>query len=171
MDEFIAAFIQTVESAAGRLSGLPESASEIPPEPGEWSAKEILGHLIDSASHNHRRFVEAVSEDDLVFPGYDQESSAANQNFRKASWANLITLWKAYNLHLAHVFASIPEDALKKPRLPHSLDKISFKPVDKDSPAVLEYLIQDYFEHMKMHLADLDGFIDSPNEAKRLNPS
>ena len=167
MDEFIRTFIQTVESAAGRLSALPEVASEISPGPGEWSAKEILGHLIDSATHNHIRFVEAQSKDDLVFPGYNQESSAANQNFRQASWENLITLWKAYNLHLAHVIASIPEDALKKPRLPHSLDRISFRPVDKDSPAVLEYLILDYFDHMKMHLADLDAFCDRAGASHR----
>jgi hypothetical protein len=39
----------------------------------KWSAKEIVGHLIDSAANNHRRFILAQGRDDLLFEGYDQE--------------------------------------------------------------------------------------------------
>jgi len=49
-----------------------EAASR--PAPGKWSQKEIIGHLIDSASNNHGRFVRAQLQDDLIFAGYDQDA-------------------------------------------------------------------------------------------------
>ena len=47
----------TVDDACKRFKGLPAEAIEARPNPGDWSVKEILGHLIDSASNNHQRFV------------------------------------------------------------------------------------------------------------------
>lgn len=43
-----------------QLSRINYDAMAFKPEPNEWSKKEILGHLIDSAANNHQRFVRAV---------------------------------------------------------------------------------------------------------------
>jgi len=40
-----------------------------------------VGHLIDSASHNHQRFVRAQFQDSLVFPGYDPNAWVAAQHY------------------------------------------------------------------------------------------
>jgi hypothetical protein len=45
-----------VDDACDRLKTLPAEVIEMRPQPGSWSIKEILGHLIDSASNNHQRF-------------------------------------------------------------------------------------------------------------------
>jgi hypothetical protein len=37
-----------------------------------WSKKEILGHLIDSATNNHQRIVRALYDAADQFPPYDQ---------------------------------------------------------------------------------------------------
>ncbi len=37
-----------------RLRKLSDAQAGIKPSPGKWSKKEILGHLIDSASNNHQ---------------------------------------------------------------------------------------------------------------------
>ena len=50
---------KTVGTAKTRLLEIPEHHSETQLSLNEWSAKEILGHLVDSAANNHRRFVEA----------------------------------------------------------------------------------------------------------------
>ncbi|MCB0841112.1 MAG: DinB family protein, partial [Bacteroidetes bacterium] len=71
------------------------------PAPGKWSSKEILGHLIDSAANNHRRFVQAAYQDDFVFDGYDQDKWVAVQRYNEVPWIFLLDLWKSYNLHLA----------------------------------------------------------------------
>ncbi|MFT5690607.1 MAG: hypothetical protein ACI8PQ_003464 [Planctomycetota bacterium] len=70
---------------------------------GKWSAREVLGHLVDSATNNQRRFVEAQLGEDLVFPGYDQDAWVAVQRYREANWSALVNLWGKLNLHVAHM--------------------------------------------------------------------
>lgn len=146
---------RTVEEAAARLHALSEEESERRPAPGVWSAKETVGHLIDSAANNHQRFVRAQARPDLDFPGYEQDEWVAAQHYQAAPWPRLVELWRLYNLHLAHVVGRVPEAELKRPRHPHSLHRIAFRLVDAGQPATLEYLIRDYVEHLRHHLAQL----------------
>lgn len=147
----------TIVDASVRLLSITEAESEARRATGKWSAKEILGHLIDSAANNHARFVTAQLKDDLVFNGYDQEAWVATERYHQSSWPALVTLWKFYNLHLLHVVSSIPEDKLRQPRREHNLNSIAWKLVDEGEPATLEYLIRDYVEHMKHHLRQIPG--------------
>jgi hypothetical protein len=39
----------------------------------KWTRKQLLGHLIDSASNNYQRFVRLQQGNLVGFPGYDQE--------------------------------------------------------------------------------------------------
>src|SRR2546423_3704276 len=73
MEDVIEDFRRTVEESAARMLSMTEEESRVPRAVGKWSAKETLGHLIDSASNNHQRFVRAQFTDELVFPGYEQE--------------------------------------------------------------------------------------------------
>ena len=150
--EFLDDFRNTIVSATVRLRDIPEAQSSQKNSPDDWSAKETIGHLIDSAANNHQRFVRAQFTDDLVFPGYEQDQWVSSQNYRNESWPEVIQLWNAYNLHLVHVASAIPEDVLTKPRLHHTLDQIAFNLVDKNDPATLEYLIRDYLDHLRHHL-------------------
>lgn len=151
-DAFLDEFRQTVVSARDRLRVLPDEHSRRKQSPDEWSPIEILGHLIDSAANNHQRFVRAQFTDDLIFPGYDQNQWVNSQKYRDAWWPDVVDLWSAYNLHLAHVASVIPKEILTKPRSSHTLDQIAFNPVEKDDPTSLEYLIRDYVDHLKHHL-------------------
>jgi hypothetical protein len=146
---------QVVESAFSRLSAISESASQRQTIPGAWTPKEILGHLIDSAANNHQRFVRAQFSDNLVFPGYDQEQWVKAQHCDQEVWRDLIHLWRSYNLHLAHVVANIPENALKDLRAQHSLDRIAWRLVPANAPTNLEYLVRDYIGHMQEHLEQI----------------
>ena len=150
--EFLDDFRNTIVSATARLRNIPETQSGQKNSPDDWSAKETIGHLIDSAANNHQRFVRAQFTDDLVFPGYEQDQWVSSQNYRDESWSELIQLWSSYNLHLIHVASAIPEDVLTKPLSNHTLDQIAFHLVDKNDPATLEYLIRDYLDHLRHHL-------------------
>lgn len=44
------------------LTAIGEPAFSTKPAPEKWSKKEIIGHLIDSATNNHQRFVRAQFE-------------------------------------------------------------------------------------------------------------
>lgn len=152
MKDALEDFSQTIEEAAERLRGMTEEDADVKPAPEVWSAKEMVGHLIDSAANNHQRFVRAQFTDGLDFPGYVQDEWIAAQHYGDAPWARLVELWRLYNLHLLHVVSRIPADELKRPRRPHSLDRIAFRLVEADEAATLEYLIRDYVEHLKHHL-------------------
>ena len=152
MNEILQNFRDTIETASNRMLTISEEQSAISPVSGKWSPKQIVGHLIDSATNNHQRFVRAQFKDDLVFIGYDQEEWVEAQRYQQESWIELVQLWRSLNLHIAHVVANIPEEKLKRECRDHNLYEISWKTVSKNEPATLEYIFVDYIGHMRNHL-------------------
>jgi DinB superfamily len=136
---------QTVEAAGARLRKIDDKRASAKPGPGRWSRKEILGHLIDSASNNHQRFVRAQLSGELRFPAYEQEGWARVQDCAHADWNALITLWQSYNEHLAHVVSKIPPDRLGTRCW-----------IGNNEAVTLGYLVEDYLTHMRHHLKQLD---------------
>lgn len=154
MNHLASELAETVNRAADQLRALPEAQADRAID-GQWSAKQLLGHLIDSAANNHQRFVRAQFTNDLVFQGYAQEDWIRVQYYVDEPWSAMIDFWQLYNLHLAHVIAHIPDDILTQPRHPHTLDKIAWQVVPADQPATLDYLIRDYIGHLQDHLKQL----------------
>ena len=153
--EVVGHFRRVIEESAERLLALTDEDAGRERGGGGWSAKQIVGHLIDSATNNHRRFVLAQFTDDLVFDGYAQEDWVGAQKYDRASWALLVELWRSYNLHLAHVMSHAPAEALTRERAAHSLDRIAWQAVDAARPVTLEYLMRDYVGHLKSHLRQI----------------
>ena len=157
MEDVLEDFVRTVEEASARLSSLTDEEASARRAGGAWSAKEVLGHLVDSASNNHQRFVRAQFAEDLVFAGYEQDAWVRAQRYADEPWPLLVNLWKFYNLHLAHVMRHAPEDVRRRPRLRHNLHVIGFAPVSADEPSTLEHLMRDYVAHLKHHLRQIPG--------------
>jgi hypothetical protein len=158
MSDWINEYRQIVEKAFLRLSAVSDELASQPLSSGKWSPKEIIGHLIDSASNNHYRFVTAPVQENLIFHGYDQEHWVRAQQYSTADWNNLINLWRLYNLHLANVMENTSEESRLEAKSPHSLDRIAWKLVSPDKPATLEYMMTDYIGHLKNHLNQIfDG--------------
>ena len=156
MEEFLNQFRELVESARNQLLAI-SSADAAKHPPGEWSPKEIVGHLIDSAANNHQRFVRAQFTDELLCPPYDQEAWVNTQKYIDESWPDLVNLWASYNLHLHHVIAVIPEQTLTRLRKEHNLDLVAWRAVDKNTAVSLEYFVRDYAGHMRHHLRQIFG--------------
>jgi hypothetical protein len=157
MQDYVEDFRSLVERATLSLQALSEEASAQPRAPGKWSPREVIGHLIDSASNNHQRFVRAQFQDDLVFAGYDQDAWVRVQQYQQASWTELITLWRTFNLHLARVMAATPEVKRLQPHHRHNLNDIAFHAVPREQPATLDYFMRDYVAHLKHHLGQVLG--------------
>ena len=104
---------EAVASATPRLLALSEAEAGRHPSPGKWSPKEVIGHLIDSASNNHQRFVRAGFTE-MVFPGYQQEEWVRAQRYASAPWTELVGLWSSFNLHLARVIEATPAAVRRK---------------------------------------------------------
>jgi DinB superfamily len=135
---------QIVERAQEHLVALTEAESQSRQAAMKWSRKEVLGHLIDSASNNHQRFVRAQLLGELVFPGYAQEDWNRVQQYQSETWENLVRLWTSYNLHLAHIIAAIPESAAENRCT-----------IGDHEPVMLQFLVTDYVKHLEHHLAQI----------------
>ena len=145
----------TIAAESVRLGSISDSAASLRPAPGKWSPKEIIGHLIDSASNNHGRFVRAQISDDMVFEGYDQDAWVKLQRYNDRRWTDLLALWQHYNAHIASLIEGIAPDRLSLPRTRHNLDVVGWKTIPRDQPATLEYFIRDYVAHLKHHLSQI----------------
>ena len=106
-----------------------------------WSRKEELGHLIDSASHNHLRFVGAVLAPEFHGLPYDQNGSVMIHGYQELPWSDLLEFWRSYNILLAQMIARIPEAKL-----------LTLCHIGDGAPVTLYFLIEDYVAHMQHHL-------------------
>jgi hypothetical protein len=155
--DYVQTLVGTIDVAVPALLALPDHATAQPPAPGKWSPREIVGHLIDSASNNHRRFVIARWKDDLIFDGYEQDQWVDAQQYRDAPWPDLVMLWSLFNRHLARVMAAVPEAVRVRPQGRHNLDRVAWRPVSADVPATLDYFMNDYVGHLRHHLKQILG--------------
>jgi hypothetical protein len=148
MKELSEKLVRAIQSAEGKLRQVSETESGTPALKGGWSRKQVLGHLIDSASNNHQRFVRASLQGSLEFPHYDQDGCVRVEAVQSAPWPLLVTLWTNYNLYLAHVIAHLPADKLE-----------ARCRIGEDKPVTLRFLAEDYLIHLLHHLGQI-GAVD-----------
>lgn len=133
-----------IDAKAHKLFDISEAESEVRHAPGKWSKKEILGHLIDSASNNHQRFVRLQENSDISLPGYTQDFWVERQNYQTEPWKTLVALWTTYNTHLVHVIANFPAESLE-----------NLIVIGSNQPVTLKWLAEDYIRHAEHHLKQI----------------
>jgi hypothetical protein len=111
--------------------------------------KQILGHLIDSASNNIHRYVHLqYRESPLEFPNYASEGNndrwIAIQSYQTEEWVKMIRLWIYINYHLIHVIRHINPDKLDNVWIAGPGRQISLKD-----------MVIDYLRHLKLHLSEI----------------
>lgn len=134
-----------MERELPHLRSFSENQAALSPRPGAWSPKEELGHLIDSATNNHIRFVLASIDGEFRGRGYAQDDWVAAHGYRDLGWRDLVDLWYGYNSLLAHVVERIPETHLENRCIVGSTD------------VTLRFVIEDYVVHMHHHIDHLLG--------------
>jgi hypothetical protein len=111
------------------------------PDINRWSKKEILGHLIDSATNNHHRFIRAQYQDTPHIV-YNQNQWVALSNYQDYSLSQLLDLWRVYNLHIVHILRHMPTSSLERK-------------CETSSIYTLEYIAVDYLRHLEHHLGQI----------------
>lgn len=147
--------MEALEESRPRLERISEAQASEKPFADKWSIKEILGHLIDSASTNHQRFVRMQESSDSGVIIYEQEHWVRTQRYREEPWMNIVELWYSYNRHLAHVIDHVDPAALD-----HVCD------IGYGEPATLRFVLEDYVRHLRHHLDQIFSG-DDPRQRKR----
>ncbi len=132
--EIIDNFYEYLKSIDSEITGLKISEDK-------WSLREIIGHLIDSASNNHQRIVRLQISDLLDFPQYDCEQWIRVQKYNSFDWEFLVTLWYHYNGLILNIINEIDDEQLQN---------IWVK--DEDNSITLEELIRQYYIHLEKHM-------------------
>jgi uncharacterized damage-inducible protein DinB len=121
---------EIVQHVAPRLEGLDDAVASRKPGADVWSPKEILGHLVDSAQHNHARFVGLGLEDGQEFPGDDQNAWVRFQRWQERGW----------------LIERLPDASLEH----QGTAFLSRRTV------TLRWLVEHYVEHLEHHLRQID---------------
>jgi hypothetical protein len=131
---------------AEKLRQIDATTAALRPQPGKWSKKEILGHLVDSAANNHQRFARLQLVNSINLPGYDGDEWVRVQRYQDRPWEEIIDLWRAYNIQLAWLIRNVNQSALRH---------VWHTPDGKDLD--LEFIMRDYVVHLKHHLDQILG--------------
>ena len=117
------------------------------------SVRQILGHLVDSASNNTHRIIHLqYRETPMAFPNYathgNNDRWIAIQNYQHEDWQNLIALWKYANVHLVHVIRNVNTDKLENRWIS-----------DENETITLRENIEGYLPHLELHLNEIKELI------------
>ena len=136
----------TLNTAYEELTGLSDTDAEKRPAEGQWSVKEIIGHMVDSASNNHQRWVRLQMTDGLSFPEYQQDNArwVALQQYNNRPWPSLLALWRHFNLHMAAMVENVDTACLD-----------NLWVIDADTAIPLADLMTGYLVHLNMHLEQI----------------
>jgi len=136
-----------------RLMSLPEEVIIDRRNKQNRTIKQILGHMVDSASNNTHRIVHLqYQESPLIFPDYanlgNNNRWIAIQNYQDENWLDLILLWRHMNMHLVHVINNVNETKLDNVWLSALGEKVT-----------LREMILGYLGHFELHLSEIEGLI------------
>ena len=118
--------------------------------------KQIVGHMIDSASNNTHRIVHLqYRTSPLSYPNYatngNNDRRIAIQNYQDESWEELIQIWKYSHIHIVHVIKNVNPDKLDNEWISESeYGNISLKA-----------MIIDFSRHFKLHLSEIEDLIEA----------
>ena len=136
---------QAIRREATPLRELPETLAQTQ-SAGEtsWSPKQELGHLIDSATNNHARFVSAATRPEFHGATYAQNDWVKAHGYQQMPWQTIVEFWIHYNNFIADFIERIPDDKLTTSCF-----------IGSAAPVSLNFLISDYIVHMQHHLDHL----------------
>ena len=126
------------------LLALPPELAGTPWRDGGWTRKQIVGHLLDSATNNRQRFVRASIDGQYTGPGYAQDAWVAAHGYANQPWDTLLQWWRVEHEILAAAVDHIPEERLE-----------ASCTVGAGEPVTLRFLIEDYLAHQRWHFAQL----------------
>lgn len=96
------------------LGALPESKGDHRYEPGKWSVKEVLGHLIDSERIFSYRALRFARADETALPGFEQDLYVPAGAFGRRTLRSLLDEFGVVREATVHLFEHLDDEALSR---------------------------------------------------------
>lgn len=77
----IATYKEGPEVVARALEGLDDAQLDRRPQPGDWTAREVVHHLADAETRSAIRLRQLLAEDAPTIQGYDEEQYARRLHY------------------------------------------------------------------------------------------
>lgn len=136
-----------IETFPGKMKQLANEELLKRPAPGKWSKQEILGHLIDSAINNLKRFTEIqFLPQPYTVISYQQNELVIVNDYQNLQLQQLLDLYQALNRQIVSVVRNIPVEKLDYPVDPQYESK---------ELKTLSWIICDYVAHMEHHFRQI----------------
>ena len=133
-----------IENVPVNFMTLTEEQRLRKPAPNKWSPQEIMGHLIDSALNNLRRFTEIqFLPQPFTVIGYQQDHLVAINHYQQLPPAHILGLWQQLNRQIIYVISEISDE------------KLAIEIIAAGETKTLEWLIIDYIDHIEHHLKQI----------------
>ena len=145
--ELSAQLEDVVADAMVWLGALSDARASVPESAGKWNAKQVIGHLTDSAVNNLGRIVRMQIAPGLKMPGYEHEEWVALQHYSEREWSKVLEVWAALNGQVAWTVAHVDKA------------KLGTRGEVSGSELTLGFLIEDYIAHMEHHLRAMRGWL------------
>ncbi len=81
---------------------------------GEWSAIEVVGHMVDKMRHWSKRVERVLSEDRPTLPGYDQDAEVRQYDYQHADVTALFEQLQQQCEYFSTVIEAIPTSELER---------------------------------------------------------
>lgn len=143
MKSTVIELLKILDEFEKKISAISDFDFAAKPLPSKWSKKEVLGHLIDSAQNNLRRFIVGQYETTPPKITYEQDFWVDASGYQQMKKGDVIALWKLINQRIAAVLENMPKENYSKPA---DTGKTEIQLHE------LEWLAADYVKHMKHHL-------------------
>jgi hypothetical protein len=145
MQQIIKQLDAIIKDYSAKFLNITEQEFSLKPAPEKWSKKEIIGHLIDSAQNNIRRFV-TVQYETNPHVLYQQDIWVAAQDYQYYHTKELILLWQLLNKHIGIILKKMPADKYQQ---------WCNTGKQKEELHTVEFLAQDYIAHLLHHLKQI----------------
>lgn len=118
------------------------------------SIRQIVGHMVDSASNNTHRVVHLQYQKSPVsFPNYatygNNDKWIAIQNYQEEDWQLLVNHWKYVHLHFIHVIRNINPEKLNQQWI-----------ADENELVSLKDMVEDFPRHFELHIKEIEELLN-----------
>ena len=105
--KIIEALRLTPERIGEEVRGLSEEELRFRPGEGQWSLKEVVGHLRDFAEIDHDRLCRMIKQESPFLPGYDQETLVRERNYQEADLQAVLDMLASFRRQTVQVLTEL----------------------------------------------------------------